>query len=67
MNEKLFDKRVVSRNINQGLVSQKEYDDYLTKLADLGDECTSVDVSLYPSDEEDEESKPESEEEPSPE
>jgi hypothetical protein len=49
MNDKLFDKRVARRNIDQGLVSQKDYDNYLSNLPDLTDKSALVDVSLYPS------------------
>ena len=55
MDTKLFDKRVVRRNIDRGLVSQKDYDAYLKGLGDVEDECEPVEVSLYPSDEEEEE------------
>ena len=66
MDEKLFDKRVIRRNIDKGLVSQREYDKFLSKLANVEEECTEVEITLYPSDngkendaDPDEEPKPE--------
>jgi hypothetical protein len=66
MDEKQFDKRVIWRNVNKGMVSQKDYDNHLSKLENMEDECEPVEVSLYPSEEEkesdaepDEKQKPE--------
>ena len=55
MDTKLFDKRVIRRNIDRGMVSQKDYDGYLSSLENMENECEPVEVCLYPSDEEDEE------------
>ena len=43
-----FDKRTIERNLKSGAISQKEYDKYLTKLPDLGEESEIIDVPLYP-------------------
>ena len=55
MDPKLFDKRVVRRNIDKNLISRKDYDKWLAGLDDMEDECEPVEVSLFPSDEEEEE------------
>jgi len=39
--EKKFDKRSIERKIREGLVSQKEYEDYLAGLPDLSGKVDS--------------------------
>jgi hypothetical protein len=34
-NARLFDRRIVERNIKKGLVARKDYDKYLKSLADV--------------------------------
>jgi len=36
---KKFDKRNVQRNMKDGILTQKEYDGYLSKLPDVGDKA----------------------------
>ena len=67
MDDTLFDRRVVRRNINKGLVSQNEYDKHLSKLSNLAEECEDVEVTLYPADNEEERDAAEPEGEPKPE
>jgi pyrimidine operon attenuation protein/uracil phosphoribosyltransferase len=54
MNSTLFDKRVISRNIDKGILSQDEYHKHLNNLEDLSGKCEEIDVSLYDDDKEDE-------------
>lgn len=43
-NEKLFDTRIVERNLKKGLVPQKEYETYLKKLPDEKDNFDLVPI-----------------------
>ena len=38
----LFDQRVVLRNLEKGLIKQKEYDAYLAKLQDLEEQASPL-------------------------
>lgn len=40
--DRLFDRRTVDRNIAKGLITQKEYEAYLTKLDDREDQSTPI-------------------------
>lgn len=55
MDSKLFDKRVVMRNISKRLISRQDYEKHLKGLADLTEQSESIDISLYGDDKEDEE------------
>lgn len=59
--EWLFDKRVVRRNLDKGVLGVKVYNDYLKSLDDCGDEYEMVDLDAKPED--DEESEDEDDEE----
>lgn len=37
-----FDVRVSGRYINDGIITQKEYDDHIKKLKDVADEATKI-------------------------
>ena len=57
MDPQLMDKRIVERNIEKGLITREEYEEYCAKLPDLVRECEEVEVSLYPSDDDEEETE----------
>jgi hypothetical protein len=40
----LFDSRLVERHIRKGLVSRKDYEDYLKKSEDLTDKMEVIDM-----------------------
>jgi hypothetical protein len=42
-NARLFDRRVVERNIKKGLVTRKDYDKYLKSLGDVAANIASPD------------------------
>jgi len=42
-NARLFDRRVVERNIKKGLVTRKDYDKYLKALGDVAGNIASPD------------------------
>ena len=42
VDEKLFDSRVVEKNINKGLTTQKDYEKYLDSLADESKNCEEI-------------------------
>ena len=42
-NPRLFDRRVVERNIKKGLITRKDYDKHLKSLADVGANIASPD------------------------
>ena len=44
VDEKLFDSRVVEKNINKGLTTQKDYEKYLDSLADESKNCKEMDL-----------------------
>lgn len=46
-----FDRRIIARNLDKGLVSAKEYDKYLNSLPDLDGEYEIIDVPLYDTEE----------------
>ena len=52
MDLKLFDKRVVMRNIEKGVVSKSEYHKHIKALEDLSDQCEELDVSMSDDDRE---------------
>ena len=43
-NEALFDKRVVERNIQRGLITETEYESFLNDLEDCEEEVEEVEV-----------------------
>lgn len=43
--EKLYDVRVVKRNLTQGLISEKEYNNQMKSLPDLEGEYEVIDLS----------------------
>jgi hypothetical protein len=50
MDSNIFDKRVVRRNIEKGLITQQDYLNYLKNLQDMTGGCDSVEERLYPGD-----------------
>ena len=48
MDEFMFDKRVVRRNIERGLITQQDYINYLKNLGDTSSQCEPVEETLYP-------------------
>lgn len=60
MDTSIFDKRVVRRNMEKGLITQQDYLEYLKGLEDKNEECEPVEERLYPKDETEEEQKEES-------
>lgn len=65
--QKAFDTRVVERNIDKGLVTRDEYDEYLDGLDDVEDNAVSIEAEfeagLFEDDEEGEEEDAETEDE----
>ena len=51
MESSIFDKRVVRRNIERGLITQQDYLDHLAGLPDTTDLSEPVEEQLYPEDE----------------
>jgi len=47
---KKFDKRDIKKNIKNGIISQKEYEIYLSKLPDASDKLFNPEESLTDSD-----------------
>ena len=43
---KKFDKRSIERNIKDGIITQKDYEIYLSKLPDVSDKLFTVEDSL---------------------
>ena len=39
-----FDKRILQRNLEKGLVTEKDYKKYLSGLKDLEQECDEIDL-----------------------
>lgn len=39
-----FDSRLLERNLNKGLITKKEYEDHLAKLADAAEKAEPVKV-----------------------
>lgn len=44
--ERLFDSRVVEKNIRAGVISRKDYEKYLKSLDDDGDNALDIDTQL---------------------
>ena len=42
--EFLFDKRLIERNLRQGLISKKDVEEHLAGAQDMADEAESIDV-----------------------
>ena len=40
--EKLYDRRIVARNIKRGRISAKEYEQFLKGLEDVKDKCVPM-------------------------
>jgi hypothetical protein len=47
MNPKLFDRRVVKRNITNGLITKEEYDKFVASLPDAASLSEPVREKLY--------------------
>jgi hypothetical protein len=47
MDEFMFDKRVVRRNIERGLITQQDYINHLERLQDTSSKCEPVEETLY--------------------
>ncbi len=47
MNSKLIDKRVLKRNLVNGLISKEEYNKYLESLPDMADNAEPVIERLF--------------------
>ena len=45
LDPKLFDRRIVERNIKRGLITRKDYDKYLKSLTDAADKLKPSDES----------------------
>jgi hypothetical protein len=45
LDPKLFDRRIVERNIKRGFITRKDYDKYLKSLADAADKLRPSDES----------------------
>jgi len=43
-----FDKRIIDRNLKNGSITPKEYQDYLKGLEDLAENAQRIRVPLYP-------------------
>jgi len=43
---KTFDKRNIERNIKDGIITQKDYEIYLSKLPDVSDKLSNIEDSL---------------------
>lgn len=39
-----FDKRVIRRNLNRGVIALKDYKEYLSRLPDLEKECEAIEL-----------------------
>lgn len=52
-----FDRRVLKRNLDSGIVTEKEYKKHLADLKNLEKESEVIDVSLYGEDEETEDAE----------
>jgi hypothetical protein len=50
-NPMLFDKRVVERNINKGLINRDEYEKRLGALADMAEQAETIQARLGEEDE----------------
>jgi len=48
---KKFDKRNIEKNIKNGIITQKDYEIYLSKLPDISDKLFSLEEELTDSDE----------------
>jgi hypothetical protein len=48
---KKFDKRNIEKNIKNGIITQKDYDIYISKLPDISDKLFSPEEELSDSDE----------------
>ncbi len=46
--ERLYDKRLIDRHIQKGIVDASEYETFLSKLPDLEKEIEVLDVALEP-------------------
>jgi len=49
-NPKLFDRRIVERNIKKGLITRKDYDKHLKALADVAGNIAAPDERVEDSD-----------------
>lgn len=45
-NERLFDVRLVERNINKGLITREEYEQHLKDLADRVEESDKIEAEF---------------------
>ena len=42
MDDLILDKRIVRRNLDNSKISSTDYDNYLSKLPDLTEQCTDI-------------------------
>ncbi len=45
-NPRLFDLRVVERNIQKGLITREEYNEYLAKLEDSSEQAEKIEAEF---------------------
>lgn len=64
-NERVFDVRILERNLDKGLISREEYDAYLASLDDAGENATVIEaefvVGVFDNDDDDDASTSEEE------
>ena len=53
MDPRVFDKRVVRRNLNNGRITKDEYEKYMNALPDMNDQAEPVTEKLFGNEEED--------------
>lgn len=54
-NDRLVDKRIVDRNIHKGLISEADFQKYLTALPDVAEKAVLVDYGVDSDDLDDDE------------
>ncbi len=47
--EKRYDKRTIERDLRQGLISRKEYEEYLRKIPDVSNKVSRSAENAHPS------------------
>ncbi len=46
--EKKYDKRTIERNLRQGVISHREYEEYLRKIPDVSDKVFESGQNAHP-------------------
>ena len=46
MSEKLFDVRILERNLQKGLITKKEYEKHIADLADAEENATAIEAEF---------------------